>query len=106
MELVYKETWTDAGRNFMALRQTILNTVLSSPRSILSQRETAIDIRDPILRLTGIDSVLMDIALHQLLLHSPQRRRLVGKSAFLSQTNFISSQYFTIHTTTWLRHRC
>ena len=62
----------------MALRQTILTGLLShSPPPFQSEREITIDLEDTILASTGLDSVLIDMTLSQLLDSQP-RRRLLG----------------------------
>jgi hypothetical protein len=78
----------------MALRQSILKTLLSSQShtSFPSMRQTVVDMRDPILNSTGMGTVLLDMALHQWLLQS-SGRRLVGEIllSLLKHDLFITS---------------
>jgi hypothetical protein len=80
IELIEKETWTEDGANFMALRQTILNWLLASRAnaSFSSEREIIVDFGDPILSHTGMESVLMDMVLQQFLHGTSGPKRLVG----------------------------
>jgi hypothetical protein len=80
IELIEKETWTEDGANFMALRQTILSWLLASRAnaSFSSEREIIVDFGDPILSHTGMESVFMDMVLQQFLHGTSGRKRLVG----------------------------
>ena len=83
IELIEKESWTDDGANFMALRQTILTSLVQPPNISLSpDDDIVIDLWDPILSRTGLDNVLMDMLLHQFLLHPSKRRQMLGRLIF------------------------
>jgi len=90
IELVEKESWTEEGMNFMALRQTILTALLSSPDSSqsdttpLSSDDVVVDMLDPILRQTGLENTLMDMSLRQFLHNSTTPRHLLGGARFYS----------------------
>jgi hypothetical protein len=91
---VDKESWTRAGENFMALRLSILRTLLSSQSRtpFPSMRQTIVDMRDSVLNFAGIDTVLLDMAFHQWLLQS-SGRRLVGETfiSLLERNLYIAS---------------
>jgi len=88
IELVEKESWTEEGTNFMALRQTVLTALLSSPDfdhpdvTPLSNNDVVIDMLDPILHQTGLENTLMDMSLQQFLHGSETPRQLLGRVAF------------------------
>jgi hypothetical protein len=82
IELIEKENWTDDGANFMALRQTILTSLLSSNISLSPNDDVVVDLGDPILGRTGLDNVLMDMLLHQFLLLPSKRRQMLGEIVF------------------------
>jgi len=88
IEIVEKETWTEDGANFMALRETVLTGVLSSQSasSLSFEQETIVDFCDPIISCTGIETVLMDMVMQQFLQGTSKRRKLVG-TFFASHLN-------------------
>jgi hypothetical protein len=77
----------------MALRQTLLSGLLSTQAngSFCSEREIIVDLGDPILSSTGMENVMMDMVLQQVLRDTSGRKRLVGAVlsllAYLIQLN-------------------
>ena len=77
--MVDQENWSEEAVNFMALRQTLLtrllSTTLEEPHE--DRQLTVVDLTDPVLRNTGLDSAIMDIALHDFI-QSPGGKKLIG----------------------------
>ena len=79
-----EEKWDDEGATFMALRQTLLTAVLSPPpdatrNPFWMERVSVLDLTDPILASTGLDTVLMDMALREFMVPVEGTRKLVGQ---------------------------
>lgn len=78
IELVEKETWTEEGATFLALRQNMLTSLLSSSQPFpWSRREIFVDLDDPLLSSTGLEGVMVDMALQKVLALPPKRRLVV-----------------------------
>jgi hypothetical protein len=81
IELADQETWNAGGVNFMALRQTLLTKLLTpvveNAHQDKPRQTTLIDLTDPILRSTGLDGSIMDIALYNFI-RSSGGRKMIG----------------------------
>ncbi|KIM24813.1 hypothetical protein M408DRAFT_229474 [Serendipita vermifera MAFF 305830] len=80
-ELVDGEKWSEEAATFIALRQTLL-TKLLSPAGVedpedMARQITLVDLTDPVLNSTRLDSVIMDIAVHDFLRHTAERKMIV-----------------------------
>ncbi|KIM20048.1 hypothetical protein M408DRAFT_334166 [Serendipita vermifera MAFF 305830] len=77
IQLMEQESWDDASINFITLRQTILTELLAPYDAVEARaaarlplhdlKEAVIDLTDPVLCSTRLDSVLMDMALYAFL---------------------------------------
>jgi hypothetical protein len=75
----------------MALRQTLLTTLVSSEdgegKDVATRMKKGdaiiIDLSDPVLRSTGIDSILFDMVLCLYCVIRPDSRKLLGEHRFL-----------------------
>ncbi|KIM20705.1 hypothetical protein M408DRAFT_124315 [Serendipita vermifera MAFF 305830] len=89
-ELVDGETWSEEGATFIALRQTLLTKLLSpagdeDPEDMVRQI-TLVDLTDSVLNSTRLDSAIMDIAVHNFLRHSTERKT-IGLSFLAPSSN-------------------
>jgi hypothetical protein len=77
--MVDQENWSEDAANFIALRETLLTRLLSptSEEPHEDGRMTVIDLTDPVLRSTGLDTSILDIALHDFV-QSPGGKKLIG----------------------------
>jgi hypothetical protein len=71
--------------------------------SLTFDDDIILDLRDPLLRQAGLESVMMDMLLHQFLLDSSGRRQLLGKFIMTSYIvcMLTYSQFSTIHMNTY-----
>jgi hypothetical protein len=80
IELVDQEKWSEEGANFMALRQTLLTKLLSPAGDDgiedTSRRITLVDLTDPILQSTELDSSIMVIAMRDFIRSTPGRKMI------------------------------
>lgn len=84
-KLVDEEQWDEHGSSFMALRQTLLTTLVSSGdgegKDVATRMKNGdaiiIDLSDPVLRSTGIDSILFDMVLCLYCVIRPDSRKLL-----------------------------
>jgi hypothetical protein len=81
--LVDEEKWDDEGATFMALRQTLLTALLTPPpdanRSpFWMERVSLLDLTDPVLASTGLDTVLMDMTLREFMVPVEGTKKLIG----------------------------
>jgi hypothetical protein len=77
--MVDQGNWSEEGANFMALRETLLTRLLS-PTSEEQHEDwpmTVVDLTDPLLRSTGLDSSILDVALHDFV-QSHGGKKLIG----------------------------
>jgi hypothetical protein len=93
IQLIEQEKWDDEGATFIALRQTLLTSLLApyeddldhaNVQSIFnSLSKVVLDLTDPILCSTRLDGVLMDMALHAFLNPSIDQteRTMIGKNS-------------------------
>jgi hypothetical protein len=81
IELMDQETWSEEGVNFITLRQTLLLKLLSPLVEDAHQDKppqvVLVDLTDPILWNTGLDSSIMDIAVYDFI-RSRRGRQLIG----------------------------
>jgi len=77
--MVDQENWSEEAANFLALRQTLLTRLLSLTLEELPEdrQMTVVDLTDAVLRNTGLDSAIMDVALHDFV-QSPGGKKLIG----------------------------
>ena len=100
--MVDDEQWDEHGSSFMAIRQTLLTTFivpnastptgedppyttdLPEPDDIVTRitrgGAVIVDLSDPILRSTGLDSTLFDMILCLYCVVNPDSRKLLGRS--------------------------
>jgi hypothetical protein len=82
--LVDEEKWDDEGATFMALRQTLLTALLAPPpdatrNPLWMERISVLDLTDPVLASTGLDTVLMDMALREFVVPVEGTKKLIGQ---------------------------
>lgn len=89
IELVNEEKWTEEGETFMALRQTILTSLIcSDDEDLLSQYfrmgdTVLVDLSDFLLSSTGIDASIVALVLEKFLQYRPPNSRsIIGMSSF------------------------
>jgi hypothetical protein len=77
--MVDQENWNEEAANFMALRQTLLTRLLSpiSEEPHDDWRITMVDLTDPVLRSTGLDCSILDVALHDFV-QGDAGKKLIG----------------------------
>ncbi|KIM23609.1 hypothetical protein M408DRAFT_252225 [Serendipita vermifera MAFF 305830] len=92
IQLMEQESWDDASINFVTLCQTILTELLTPYDAVEAKataclplhdlKEAVVDLTDPLLCSTRLDSVLMDMSLHAFLNgQAGQARTLIVLSA-------------------------
>lgn len=81
IELVDQEKWDEDGASFMALRQTLLTTLIPVDQDLETSlshfSKIIIDLTDPLLSTTKIDATIFHIVLRELMTAEPKERRLI-----------------------------
>jgi hypothetical protein len=84
IELVDQEKWDEDGASFMALRQTLLTTLISTDEdadTYSSQFDKVIiDLTDPILSATKLDATIFNIILREFATTGAGESRLIGET--------------------------
>ncbi|PVF97415.1 hypothetical protein CPB86DRAFT_451298 [Serendipita vermifera] len=81
IELVDQEKWDEDAASFMALRQTLLTTLISTDKGLDIQSSRydriVVDLTDPILSTTGLDTALFNIILREFVTTRTTETRLI-----------------------------
>jgi hypothetical protein len=92
-QMVDGEQWDENGSAFMAIRQTVLTTLVGSEGEDIASRmmkggPIIVDLSDPVLQSTGLDGILFDMILCLYCVIRPDYKKFLG-GLFSHKTLFI-----------------
>lgn len=83
-QMVDGEQWDENGSAFMAIRQTVLTTLVGDEGEDIANRmkkggPIIVDLSDPVLQSTGLDGILFDMILCLYCVVRPDSKKFLGE---------------------------